>query len=332
MGGTAPLLRVVAPLRPGLLLPVAHHDGRVHDQGQLLRGAARKRPALPDHSPQQFVQKRDHALGRQPQPAPESRGVRHPGPAEDPAHVPPLQQGQVVHHPAAVEKQRDPHLGHPARAEKTLLLLCPAVDPARQGEPVEQLADQNQPAAVGKIARAVPDAQRPSGTLYMGPASGMMMSHRPGDLRFGSFFVQTPRNLRPWAGALLSPHRRIRVDTDIDNRLAPSVETKCMRPSVVAANVSEKVLRFRCNPADPYPVIGETHRSDAERQLITPCAIHCDTLPIASWLPVARSASGSFGAARCLIRSPFLLHRADTSNSKSSFFEFLFLIARHPTF
>ena len=34
----------------------------------------------------------------------------------------------------------------------------------------------------------------------MGPDSGIVMPHRPGDLRCGSFFLETPRNIRPRAG------------------------------------------------------------------------------------------------------------------------------------
>ena len=199
MRGTAPLLRIVAHLPSGLLLPVAHHHGRVDHQRQPLRGPARERPAPPNHVPQQRVQERNHALGRPPQPAPEGRGVRHPHPPEDPAHAPLIEQRQVVHHAAAVEQQDQPRLNHQRRSEEALLLPRPGVHPAGQSQPVEQLADQNQAAAVGEIPGAVPDAQRASGTLYMGPASRMMMSHRPGALRCGSFFLDTPRNLRPRA-------------------------------------------------------------------------------------------------------------------------------------
>ena len=49
MRRTAPLLRVVAHLRPGLLPPVARHHGRVHDERQPLRGPAHERPAPPAH-------------------------------------------------------------------------------------------------------------------------------------------------------------------------------------------------------------------------------------------------------------------------------------------
>lgn len=48
------------------------------------------------------------------------------------------------------------------RAEEALLLLCPAIDPAGQAEPVEELAHEHKTGAVGKILRAVTDAQRPA--------------------------------------------------------------------------------------------------------------------------------------------------------------------------
>ena len=181
MRATAPLLRVVALLRPRLLVLVTHHDGRGHGQGQLLRDAVvQQRPALLNHSPQQVVQKRNHALTCPPEPAPERRGVRHTGPAEDPA----LEQGQVIDYSTTVEQQRDPHLGHQARPVEPLLLVRPAVDPAGQAEPAEQLSNQHQSAGVGEILCAVPDAQRPSRALHTGLNSRIMMPHRPGGLRF----------------------------------------------------------------------------------------------------------------------------------------------------
>lgn len=45
---------------------------------------------------------------------------------------------------STVEQQRDPDLGHRARLEEALLLPRPAVDPAGQTHPVEQLADQRE--------------------------------------------------------------------------------------------------------------------------------------------------------------------------------------------
>ena len=182
MRRTAPLLRVVAHLRPGLLLSVAHHHGRVDDQRQPLRGPARERPAPPDHVPQQRVEERNHALGHPPQPAPEGRGVRHPHPAEDPAHAPPVEQRQVVHHAAAVEQQDDPRLDHQRRPEEALLLPRPAIDPAAQPEPVEQLADQDQPPAVREVLRAVADTQRLSATLnssFQAPPSSIGTKRTP---------------------------------------------------------------------------------------------------------------------------------------------------------
>lgn len=196
MRRTAPLPRVVAHLRPGPL-PVAHHHGRVHDERQPLRGPARERPPPPDHVPKQHVQERNHALGHLPQPAPDGRGVRHPHRAEDPTYAPPVEQRQVVHHAAAVEQQDDPDLDHQRRLEQALLFPRPAVDSAAQSQPVEQLADQNEPAAIGEVLRAVADTQRLSATLNMGPASGMMVSHRLGALRFGSTCPESPRNLGP---------------------------------------------------------------------------------------------------------------------------------------
>ena len=47
--GAARLLRVVAPLRPGLLQPVAHHDGRVHDDRRRPGRPAGQLPAPPHH-------------------------------------------------------------------------------------------------------------------------------------------------------------------------------------------------------------------------------------------------------------------------------------------
>ena len=197
MRRTAPLLRVVAHLRPGLLLPLAHHHGRVHNERQPLRAPARQRPPPPDHVPKQHVQERNHALGHLPQPAPEGRGVRHPRRAEDPAHAPPVEQRQVVHHAVALEQQDDPDLDHQRRLAKALLLPRPAVDSAAQSQPVEQLADQNEPAAIGEVFRAVADTRRLSATLNMAPASGMIVSHRLAALRFGSTCPESPRNLSP---------------------------------------------------------------------------------------------------------------------------------------
>ena len=55
-----------------------------------------------------------------------------------------------------------------------------------------------------------------------------------------------------------------RPETDIRDHPVPRVETKGVRPSVFATKISDKAVRFRGDPADPYPVIGEGHRSDAE--------------------------------------------------------------------
>ena len=158
MGGTAPLLRIVAHLSPGLLLPVAHHDGRVQHQRQLLRDTAGQRPALPDHPPEELVEERDHPPAGPPQPAPEGRGVRNTDPAEDPAHAAAVEEREVIHHPTTIELQRDPDLRHQPRAEEPLLLLYPAIDPGGQAEPVEELAHKHKTGAVGKVLRAVTDA------------------------------------------------------------------------------------------------------------------------------------------------------------------------------
>ena len=52
-----------------------------------------------------------------------------------------------------------------------LLPVRPAVDPAGQAEPVEQLWNQHQATAVRDVLRAVPDAQRSSRALHMGPTA-----------------------------------------------------------------------------------------------------------------------------------------------------------------
>ena len=79
-----------------------------------------------------------------------SWGPAH-GSSRDPAHTPALEERQVIDHPAAVEQQRDPHLDHQARPVGPLLLVRLTVDPAGQAEPVEQLSNQHQAAAVGEV-------------------------------------------------------------------------------------------------------------------------------------------------------------------------------------
>lgn len=49
-------------------------------------------------------------------------------PAEDPAIVAAFEQGMVIDHPAAVEKQRDPGPGHEVGAVNVPLLFGPVVD------------------------------------------------------------------------------------------------------------------------------------------------------------------------------------------------------------
>lgn len=146
------------------------------DEGQPFRRAAGQRPPLPDHSP-----------------------PRNPDSSEDPIDAEVLQQRRLVHRAAAVDAQHDPPLGHQAQAEEALLHPGPPVHPAHQTQPVEQRVDDNQSAAAGEIGRAVPEAQRPSGTSHARPASGIIASHRPGALRCGSCFRRPPRSLRSWA-------------------------------------------------------------------------------------------------------------------------------------
>ena len=204
--GAAPLLRVVAPLRPGLLQPVAHHDGRVHDDRRRPGRPAGQLPAPPRHPPQQLVQKRRQHGRRTPQPAPERGRVRHPRPAEDAAHAPPLQKRQVVHHPAAVQEQHHPRLDHERWPVAAGDVPAPPVDPAAQPQRVPQLPNHDEAARVGDPPAAPADPQRGRRSLHVRARSGIVVStHHSGVLRSGVNSCSVPLNVGPRAVLFHSP-------------------------------------------------------------------------------------------------------------------------------
>ena len=204
--GTARLLRVVAPLRPRLLQSVAHHDGRIHHDRRRPRRPAGQLPAPPHHPPQQLVQKRRQHGRRTPQPAPERGRVRHPRPAEDAAHAPPLQKRQVVHHPAAVQEQHHPRLDHERWPVAAGDVPAPPVDPAAQPQRVPQLPNHDEAARVGDPPAAPADPQRGRRSLHVRARSGIVVStHHSGVLRSGVNSCSVLRNVGPRAVLFHSP-------------------------------------------------------------------------------------------------------------------------------
>lgn len=119
---------------------------------------------------------RNHALGRPPQPAPEGRGVRPPGPSRRSG----AEQRQVAHHAGAVEQQYDPRLDHQRRPEEALLL----------------------PPSGCRSSRRVPSGRRACGPgTKPTPSVTFVLRSKPPEIR------------RPRRGAHLTPQRRIRGHT-----------------------------------------------------------------------------------------------------------------------